>query len=86
MKDIYKILQFRKINNLDPEIKEILSFLMNHIESEEKIKRNLRLEVQLLKEIVQSFEKRDGYEKWMSGFKKIKTFLWKSEEGLRVSS
>ena len=86
MKDIYKIIQFRKINNLDPEIKELLSFLMNHIEAEEKINRNLRLEVQLLRERVKSFEKRDGCGKWVPIFKKIKSFFWKSEESLRVSS
>lgn len=86
MKNIYKILQLKKINNLEPEIKDLLSFLMNHIESEEKINRNLRLELKNLRERVQSFEKGESSGKWFLLLKKIRTFFWKIEERLRVYS
>ena len=75
MKNIYKILQLKKINNLDTEVKDLLSFLMDHIESEEKINRNLRLELKHLRERVQLFEKRERSKKWFILFKKIKTLF-----------
>ena len=43
MKKFNKILELRKINNLDGEVKDLLSFLIRHIESQEKINKDLSL-------------------------------------------
>ena len=86
MNHIYKFLQLKNVNNLDTEIKDLLSFLMNHIEYEERRNKNLRLEIESLRERVNLFEKEEVSRKWFLLFKKIRTFFWKSEERLRVSS
>lgn len=84
MKKFNKILELRKINNLDGEVKDLLSFLIKHIESQEKINQDLCVEIQLLRKRAESFEKGEG--KWLFIFKKIRDFLCKVEENLKVSS